>query len=89
MGRGGVGCLYHLSLSLITIPSDQKKKGSGILREFLMAFTKKQYGKGRRDDPELPGEISLTSLIRNRKEKEEARSRAPGRDFIITFNKKQ
>ena len=42
MGRGSVGCLYHLSLSLITIPSDQRKKGGGILIDFLMALTKQQ-----------------------------------------------
>ena len=42
MSRGGVWCLYHLALSLITIPSDQRRKGSGILIDFLMALTKKQ-----------------------------------------------
>ena len=48
----------------------REEDGSGAPgRYFLVVFNKQPLGKERREDPELSGEVSLLSLLKNDEEK--------------------
>ena len=55
--------------SLETIRKIEQGGSRAFGTDFLIVFNKKPQGKGRREDPELSGVISLLFSIRNHKEK--------------------
>ena len=65
-------------------------------RDVLTVFNKKRYGKGRREDPEPRRDFRILLLLllllllsAFKEKRKEGGSRAPGRDFLLVFNKEQ